>query len=238
MEQAVSKAIACFRSKGLSRKGRDPKNQPVTVMASAHLLAVILVAQSAAPVVSPEIHKLCLDAKDYQGCVNAQTSKSADPNGKRRWERDSGELVVFDPLSVKAIQARGQWGRYIEYRYVYRGYQQGSSGYSSPGVQMPSTATTSVYGNTAYTTITPGATVGAFSIPGRAGGPVSRTWKVQADCVDFTADWEGDDQGWRKLRATSLKEDSSKEAVGILEEFCPRMAELVDAAKSAGQSKD
>ena len=92
---------------------------------------------------------------------------------------------------------------------------------------MPSTATTSVYGNTAYTTITPGATVGAFSIPGRAGGPVSRTWKVQADCVDFTADWEGDDQGWRKLRSTSLKEDSSKEAVGILEEFCPRMAELL-----------
>jgi hypothetical protein len=207
-------------------------------MASPHLLAVILLAQSAAPVVPPEIHKLCSDAKDYQGCVNAQTSTPAGPNSKRRWERDSGEVIVFDPLSVRAIQVRGQWGRYIEYRYTYRGYQQAAAGYSSPGVQMPSTATTSVYGNTAYTTITPGATVGAFSIPGRAGGPISRTWKVQADCVEFTADWEGDDQGWRKLRAMSLKEDSSKEAVGILEEFCPRMLELVDAAKSAGPSKD
>jgi hypothetical protein len=207
-------------------------------MSSAHLLASFLLAQSAAPVVPPEIHKLCLDAKDYQGCVNAQTSKPADPNGKRRWERDSGEVIVFDPLSVKALQVRGQWGRYIEYRYTYRGYQQGSAGYSSPGVQMPSTATTSVYGNSAYTTITPGATVGAFSIPGRAGGPISRSWKVQADCLEFTADWEGDDQGWRKLRSAPLKEDSSKEAVEILKEFCPKMTELVEAAKSAGQSKE
>ncbi len=207
-------------------------------MSSAHLLSAILLAQSVALSVPPEIHKACLDAKDYQGCVNAQTPKPVDPNSKRRWERDSGEVIVFDPLSVRAIQVRGQWGRYIEYRYTYRGYQQGAPGYSSPGVQMPSTATTSLYGNTAYTTITPGATVGAFSIPGRAGGPVSRNWKVQADCEEFTADWEGDNQGWRKLRSQSLKKDSSKEAFEILEEFCPRMAELVDAARSAGQSKD
>jgi hypothetical protein len=207
-------------------------------MTSAHLLAGILLAQATASVVPPEIHKLCLDAKDYQGCVSAQTTQLAGPNEKRRWERDSGEVIIFDPTSVKAIQVRGQWGRYIEYRYTYRGYQEGSTAYSSPGVQMPSTATTSVYGNTAYTTITPGATIGAFSIPGRAGGQVSRAWKVQADCTEFTADWEGDDQGWRKLRAASLKEDSSKEALKILEEFCPKMPELVDAAKSAGWSKD
>jgi len=183
---------------GSSRGGPEgfaPRSQAARFMTSAHLLTGILLAQSAAPVVPPEIHQLCLDAKDYQGCVNAQVAQPVDVNGKRRWERDSGELIVFDPLSVKAIQVRGQWGRYIEYRYTYRGYQQGTAGYSSPGVQMPSTATTSVYGNTAYTTITPGATVGAFSIPGRAGGPVSRAWKVQADCVEFTADWEGDDQG-------------------------------------------
>lgn len=190
------------------------------------------------PVVPPDIHKLCLDAKDYQGCVNAQGAQSNNSGSKRRWERDSGELIVFDPTSVKAIQIKGQWGRYLEYRYTYRGYQQATAGYSSPGVQMPSTATTSMYGNTAYTTITPGATVGAFSIPGSAGGPVSRMWRVQVDCVEYTADWDGDGQGWRNLRASSLKEDSSKEAVKILDEFCPKMSELVEAGKSAAQSKN
>ena len=207
-------------------------------MVLANLLSSILLAQASTPAVSPEIHKLCLDAKDYQGCVSAQMVQPIDPKGKRKWERDSGDIVVFDPLSVVAIQVRGEWGRYIEYRYTLRGYDQGTSGYTSPGVQLPSSATTTMYGNTAYTTINPGATVGSFTIPGRAGGPFSSNWKVQADCIDYTANWDGDDQGWRKLRGINLKEDSSREALKILQEFCPRINDLVNTAKSATQLKN
>ena len=201
-------------------------------MSPANLLAAFLLAQASPPSVPAEIHKLCLEAKDYQGCVNSQTSQPVSPNAKRRWERDSGDVIVFDPTSVKAIQIQEKWGRYIEYSYTLRGYQQGSSGYSSPGVQMPGTATTSVYGNTAYTTITPGATIGAFSIPGRSGCPISQTWKVKADCLDYTADWDGDSQGWRRLKTPSLTAESSKEALKVLDEFCPQMERLVDAAKA------
>lgn len=56
--------------------------------------------------ISPDIHRLCLDAKDYAGCVQAQTNGIQKVDGKRRWERDSGDTVVFDPSTVKAIMAR------------------------------------------------------------------------------------------------------------------------------------
>lgn len=182
--------------------------------------------------IPPEIHKLCLDAKDYAGCVQAQILGAPKDDGKRRWERDDGDTVVFDPLSVKAIKINGKHGRYLEYRYVLRGVQAGTDGFSSPGVQMPSIATTNIVGSTAFTTITPGATVGAVSIPGRPGGAFSSSWRVEVDCLDYTANWDGDSESWRKLRTVNEEDKaSSKEARKIMDEFCPQMEKLVKNAE-------
>jgi hypothetical protein len=178
-----------------------------------------------------EVHKLCLEAKDYAGCVQAQLVGIPKDDGKRRWERDDGDVVVFDPLSVKAIMVNEKFGRYMEYRYVLRGISAGSPGFSTPGVQMPSIARTNVYGSTAYTTITPGATVGAVSIPGRPGGAFSSNWRVEVDCIDYTANWDGDSESWRKLRNIQPDDKpSSREARKIMDEFCPQMPRLVEEA--------
>ena len=96
--------------------------------------------------VSPEIHKVCSEAKDYLGCVNAHGQPPQTPDSKRRWERDDGDIVIFDPKSVKAINVNGSFGRYLVYRYVLRTYDAGSRDVSVPGYQMPSTATTNVIG--------------------------------------------------------------------------------------------
>jgi len=202
-------------------------------------IVVAAEATSASPVnakkeIPPEVHRLCLEAKDYAGCVQVQILGAPKDDGKRRWERDDGNIVVFDPASVKAIKVNGKYGRYLEYRYTLRGVQAGTSGFYSPGVQMPSTARTTVVGTTAYTTVTPGATVGAVSIPGRPGGAFASNWRVEVDCVDYTANWDGDSESWRKLR-TIQEEDkpSSKEARKIMDEFCPLIEKLVTEAEGA-----
>jgi len=181
--------------------------------------------------VPPELHQLCIEAKDYAGCVKTQSTGVPKDDGKRRWERDDGDVVVFDPLSVKAIMVNEKFGRYMEYRYVLRGISAGSPGFSTPGVQMPSIARTNVYGSTAYTTITPGATVGAVSIPGKPGGAFSSNWRVEVDCIDYTANWDGDSESWRKLRNIQPDDKpSSREARKIMDEFCPQMPRLVEEA--------
>jgi hypothetical protein len=182
--------------------------------------------------ISPEIHKICSDTKDYLGCVNAHGQPPQAPDGKRRWERDDGDIVKFDPKSVKAINMNGGFGRYLIYRYVLRTYDAGSRGVNVPGYQMPSTATTNVIGNTAFTRINPGAVVGGISIPGRPGGPVAKNWTVQADCRDYTADWDGDGEGWSKL-SIETNRSATKEARAILDEFCPQMERMVKEASNS-----
>lgn len=181
-----------------------------------------------------EIHKACLEARDYEGCIRVKTGAAPIPkaDGKRRWQRDDGSLIIFDPSQVVAVKINGAWGRYLKYPYRRNGFDQGSPGYFSPGVQLPGTATTTFTGNQAYTTISPGAQVGAFNIPGRSGGPASALWTVEADCQDYTANWDGDNEGWRNLRGEKADDKmSTLEAKKILDEFCPQMDDLVDRAK-------
>jgi len=55
-------------------------------------------------------------------------------------------------------------------------------------------------------------------------------WGVQADCVDYTANWDQDNAGWFKVKdpsmylrpgENSMKFNSVKEAKAVLDEFCP-----------------
>jgi len=50
---------------------------------AVHRLLIAVLAMAASPVlaqVDPKTHKLCLEAKDYQGCVKAMTTAPADQN--------------------------------------------------------------------------------------------------------------------------------------------------------------
>ena len=135
--------------------------------------------------ISKKAHQACKDVKDYKGCIEMRSDKKQKKNEKltRETQRDDkkGTIILFNPTTVIARKIRGEWGRYLSYRYfAIRGSRQGE-------------------------------------------------WSVDADCQDYTADWKGDEEPWRNLRAH--KRDSSKEALKILDEFCPQMDRLVKAAK-------
>ncbi len=209
----------------------------------------LIIALSFAPLiraeVDPEIHRMCKDVNDYLGCVKANSKsgfkffgnkkEKIDKNAKRKFTRDDGYNVVFDPKSVEAIKIRGDYGRYLKFNYRIN-YYQGSS--YIPKTQItPDRVSTNTYGTinsygssasfsgNSYSTVTPGASFGGFTIPG---GMRSRVVEVTADCNDYTADLKGDGQGWRKLKGSGKDTQVSSEMVlDLMNEFCPQMNNLV-----------
>mgnify|MGYP001158664968 CR=1 FL=1 len=199
----------------------------------------------------------CLDAKDYIGCMKyeigsygsskeQEKEKKIDKNAKRNFTRDDGKNIVFDPKTVVALNKKGDYGRYLKFNYRIN-YYQGSS--YIPKTQItPDTVTTNTYGTinsygggvgsysgNSYSTVTPGASFGGFSIPG---GMRSNVWAVTVDCQDYTADWKGDGQGWRKLRGAKRDTKISTDmAIEIVDEFCPQMSRLVAEAKERDRLK-
>ena len=211
------------------------------------LLAAVVLPTAVNANVDPEVAEFCLKAADFAGCVKAMTTKSVEKkinkSTKRNFTRDDGLNIVFDPKTVVAKKIRGEYGRYLEFNYRIN-YYQGST--YIPKTQItPDTVTTNTYGTinsygggagsysgNSYSTITPGATIGGFTIPG---GMRSKVWQVTLDCQDYTADWKGDMQGWRELRGAKKDTQISTDmAVEIADEYCPQMIRLVAEARDRG----
>ena len=63
----------------------------------------------------------------------------------------------------------------------------------------------------------------------------ARSWKVEADCIDYTVDWKGEASGWISVKnpdqyVGSQLMDPAREAKNVLDEFCPQMDRLVSEA--------
>ena len=94
-----------------------------------------------------EVHKLCLPAADYLGCVKAMTTKSTEKKinktTKRNFTRDDGKNVVFDPKTVFAKKIREEYGRYIKFNYRLNFYR--GSSYIPETQITPDRVTTNTY---------------------------------------------------------------------------------------------
>ena len=148
------------------------------------LLTAIALPTAVNANVDPKVAEMCMKAVDFQGCVAAMTGEKPNEfgEGTRKFVRKNGSLAVFNPLAISAIEARGEYGRYLKYRYF------------------------------------------------RIGSNYANEWTAEADCQDYTVNWDGDREGWRKVKTD--KQESSIEAKNILDEFCPQMDRLVKEAKS------
>tara|TARA_B100001121_G_C18623113_1_gene590363 strand:- start:48 stop:1088 length:1041 start_codon:yes stop_codon:yes gene_type:complete len=193
-----------------------------------------------------DFHEECLKASDYQGCMKfnqgdvvIKKEPKIDKNKKRSFVRDDGNRITFDPKTVLALNKKGDYGRYLKFNYRINFYR--GSTYIPKTQITPDRVTTNTYGTinsyggggsysgNSYSTITPGATMGGFTIPG---GMRSHVWQVTVDCKEYTADWRGDMQGWRKLKGAKKDTQISTDmAVEIADEYCPQMNRLVAEAK-------
>jgi len=70
-------------------------------------------------------------------------------------------------------------------------------------------------------------------------GPNSEGWQkeVQADCQEYTADWNQDGMNWQdvkdpeKYRRQTDVYEPVREAKAVMDEFCPQMERLIAEAK-------
>ena len=162
------------------------------------LLPLLFGSLPAAAEVDPKIAEFCMKATDFAGCVQTMTGglppkqqKDAE-EGLRTWTRDDGTIIRMRVSSVKALEHKGRYGRYLQYQY------------------------------------------------GLQDNDYNNMWGVQADCKDYTANWDKDSTGWQlvddpdmylKPGEPSSQYNPTKEAKAVLDEFCP----IIDTLPKGGE---
>lgn len=209
------------------------------VVASALLLSNTQVIAA----VDPAHHKLCADARDYAGCIKAQTGEiekavEIDFLGKpvipgyTRLDDPANNIVYYVNPKVLAEKVRGTYGRYISFKYIARGIVNPTQGTAGTSFNI-GTATTNCtsFGSTVNCQTTPAQTV---NIPGRAanpGGYRQDPWDVLVDCLEGTAQWD-----WNQRRPMKWKELATRQtfSAGIARTlsnlYCPKIASMTKAA--------
>ena len=162
------------------------------------LLPLLAASAPSAAAVDQKIAEFCLKATDFAGCVQTMTGdlppkqKKDSEEGLRTWTRDDGTIVRMRVSSVVALENKGRYGRYLEYRY---GLERKNS---------------------------------------------HSMWGVQADCKDYTANWDKDSAGWKRLDdpdmylrpgEPSSMNQPAREAKAVLDEFCP----IIDTLPKGGE---
>ncbi len=191
----------------------------------------------ASTVVSEEVHEKCLKAADYLGCVEAQTdgiSPLTKPNnvdqfglptpaGAIAHTRRDGTISYFFPDSVVAIKNKNKYGRYLSWRYIYHYNDPGTPGFWKPGTQICTGS-----GTLRRCFQTP-----SVFVRGRPAGPRSTSWRVDGDCVDYTAKWEKDGRPWKSLNGgRSFESEKLEEAREILQSHCPKIDQLAKSPRA------
>lgn len=144
-----------------------------------------------------EIEIFCKKAKDYKGCVSyhEERSRAFEERMGRilKKRRKNGDIVIFDSSSIVALNNYLPRGRYLGWKYLMY--------YFTPTDSLPLIAI--------HPPEDPQGYVYAY-------GPV--LWTVEADCLEQTANWIGDNKPWLHLR--TMQTESSAEAQLILERYC------------------
>ena len=192
--------------------------------------------------VDPKTHKLCLDARDYLGCVKAmegskieeastesvnsvENSSRPTVDQKKTGGLQQGEVEVeygftYFPQSVRQLKIRERYGRYLFFIGRSQSEYSASSGTFLPG--SPGTTSCNTFGS--YTSCIPTGGVAPSYIPGQAGGIQKRQYIYHLDCKDLTFDRKGDlaNAGGRKHGWMDVYYDPTARAVaskycGIIE---------------------
>jgi hypothetical protein len=159
--------------------------------------------------VPPEIHKICVDAKDYQGCVNAQQStkdiQKPTVNQDPYW---------FDESSVKRLRVNGKYGRYIVFRgrTIFNAYETefGFGNFFGKAWNSNKSSQGSGFGS-------------GYSISGttRAGA-----FTYHLDCKEGTADRLGDASYAQEDTAGWFSVIKDPTAQAVFTKYCPVINDL------------
>jgi hypothetical protein len=132
------------------------------------------------------------------------------------------QTVVVDPPpsftyeadTVRQLQVRNEWGRYITFTGISTHTYEGTSGYTIPGTPPRNTC----FGTyTRQCTTTPGTP--ARFVPGQPGGTERKSFTYELDCRDRTFDRKGDKAGGLSNKGW-LRVDDDPTALAVANKYC------------------
>ena len=182
-------------------------------------------------------HDVCLDAKDYEGCVkvkSGQTTVSEKMCNAQGYCKANGEIdghghlmpngwwckstgiskMCVDEANIKRVPHKGKASRYIAMEILIYEFKNATAGTAARSTTIGSAQTNCYgYGSSISCTTTPPATMTIPGTPGTTAGWVRfKVFQVN-DCKDKTAAmyWKG------KPKGNWIKAKSSK----IMAKYCP-----------------
>ena len=202
-------------------------------------LSVSLTSQPVLAQVDSEIHALCIDAKDYSGCVNLNKNsekKSEAPKEKtdilgktiiRDWilyEAPLGKSVSYlSPETIKKLKVRTTFGRYFEFSYLQRDYVPpvpAKQGYYGP--LKPEETTCEWKGGKRYCTTYPASRTWYPGTPMQPESVKEEESLAIVDCKDRTAKWSESNRSWRNKLPYFIQ--------ASIKDFCHRVESLPESS--------
>lgn len=182
-----------------------------------HLLLLLSLLTFVRPVsaqLDAEIHSLCIDAKDYSGCIN--TNKKSESNiipprktidflqddlveGWTFYEGPFGKSVTYiKPDTTKKLMVRSIFGRYFQFSYIQRNYVPpvpATDGYY--GAMKPEKTTCEWKNKKSICTTYPATRRWHPGAPGQLETFKEESSLAIIDCKDKTAKWSKANRSWR-----------------------------------------
>ncbi len=171
--------------------------------------------------VDAEIHKKCIKANDYLGCVKAQNSlNDKSLNNKKTRSIETPSKFTYEPWSVQQLKIRGEYGRYITFIGRTENVYGGTDGYVLQG-----------YGNTwcnnygGQTFCNSYGSSGGY-VPGKQGGTQISQFVYELDCIDMTFDRKGDLKNADGFKLGWMKVYKDPTAMEVADKYCPKISSL------------
>ena len=201
-------------------------------------LSVSLTSQAVLARVDLEIHTLCIDAKDYAGCVNLNKNAKKAPdtyNGKKDilgkniikgwipYESPAGKSVTYiSPETTNKLMVRSTFGRYFEFSYLQRNYVPpvpAKQGYYGP--LMPEETTCEWKSGKRYCTTYPASRTWYQGTPAQLESVKEEESMAMVDCKDRTAKWSNSNRSWRNRLPYFIQ--------ASIKDFCHRVESLPES---------
>ena len=198
-------------------------------------LPALLVSTPALAIVDPEIHRLCMEANDYSGCVNINNeleSKKVPPKqvidflqdelyeGWTSYAAPFGKSITFiKPKTTEKLMVRSTFGRYFQFSYVQRDYVPPVSptdGYY--GAMEPERTTCEWKQKKSVCTTYPATRRWHPGKPGQLETFNEESSLAIVDCKDKTAKWSKANRSWRTTLPYFVKRS--------IKDFCQRIDTL------------
>ena len=194
--------------------------KPLSLIITAS--AVLINPLSAVAEIDPELHKLCIDAKDYKGCIEARTEPSPEvESNENEAEVREPSTYNYEKDSVRQLKIRGKYGRYITFIGRTANTYSGTSGSYSPGSR--GTLNCSTYGSSTYATTNcyrTGYAAPSYT-PGRPGGTQYQRFRYELDCQDQTYNIKGDLSSAGGFKKGWMHVSNDPVASVVSRKYCP-----------------